>query len=248
MARIKYIWCSIILTLLFLYYYLYSILIERTSFCQWKVFYSNTYDKNRSKIVKYYIDFLKKMKIVYFLGFGSELGAIRNGGLIWKDHDMDIIIPIWLNYRIFKCNKYIFYYPAKCNIYTQKEVKVCNKTKYDYMIILKEYIENIVGEKVDYNCRLWGKYGYTSCWIFYKSNIFLDLWILIGNEYIYQNINICKCKFSKYITYCAKNAIKNVYRMYGEKWHIPVVKGSGVKCCNIVLYPNYNNSILRYTI
>lgn len=248
MIKIKHIWWFIIVIILFFNYYLFIFSTKIKSYCRWKILYTNTYDKNRSKIINYYFNLLNNLKIVYFLGFGSELGAIRNGGLIRRDHDIDIMIPIWLNYRIFMCNEYIYYFPTKCNIYSQKEAKVCNKTKHDYMIIFRNYIENIIRGKIDYNCRLWGKYGYTSCWILNKNNFFLDLWILIGNEYIYHNIKLCKCKFSNFITNCDENSKKNVYKMYGENWYIPIKRGSGEKHCNVILYPNNSNSILRYVV
>eukprot|EP01083_Nonionella_stella_P138216 420612_1 len=39
----------------------------------------------------------KSNKSQFILSFGSLLGAYRGGGFIPWDHDLDIIIPIWLN-------------------------------------------------------------------------------------------------------------------------------------------------------
>lgn len=122
---------------------------------------------------------MKKLNVIYFLGFGSELGALRNGGFIKNDHDVDVIVPIWLNYEIFKCKEYIFYYKRKCKIYANEKAKICNKTKYEYMIIFRNYIRKNIKEKVYFQCRYWSGYGYTSCWMRFKNRIFLDIWILI---------------------------------------------------------------------
>lgn len=113
------------------------------------------------------------------------------------------------------------------------------------MIILRDYINKMLKSKIKYECRLWGKYGYSSCWIMKSKKLFLDMWILIGNEYFYHNIKICRCLFSNSFTFCNENAIENVYKLYGKKWYIPVKKGSGEKCCNIIVHPNINNSIIK---
>lgn len=172
---------------------------------------------------------------------------MRNGGVIENDHDVDVIVPIWLNYKIFKCRDYILYYPNRCKIYSNITSKVCNKTKYDYMIIFKNYVKKSLKQDMYYNCKIW-RYGYTSCWMMLNNGFFLDVWILIGNEYFYHNIQICKCIFSNTITYCTENAIINAIKLYGDKWYIPVIKGSGEKHCKIVLYPNNNNSIIKHSL
>lgn len=215
-------------------------------FCKWKVLENNTFDKSKSKIVRSYFNMLKKLNVVYFLGFGSELGALRNGGVIKNDHDVDVIIPIWLNYNIFKCNEYISYYPTKCKIYSSIGTKVCNSTKHKYMIMFREYIHKKVKRNIYYNCRIWGKYGYTSCWMMLEKGFFLDIWIMIGNEYFYQQIDICKCNFSLSSSFCTENAIENSIKLYGDKWNIPVKKGSGEINCNVVLSPNNSNSKIKY--
>lgn len=225
---------------------LYLINRKNILFCNWKVLKQNTYDKNKSKIVRNYIYLLKKLKLNYFLGFGSELGALRNGGVIKYDHDMDVIIPIWLNYEIFKCKEYISYYPHKCKIYSNIKTKVCNKTKYQYMMILREYIQKLLKRKVYYKCKFWGEYGYFSCWMMKKYGFFLDIWIMIGYEYFYQNIKICKCLFSDFLSFCTENALEYSIKSYGYRWYIPIKSGSGEKCCNVILYPNSNNSIIKH--
>lgn len=205
----------------------------------------DSYDKSKNKIIKKYISLLKDLNIIYFLGFGSELGALRNGGFIRNDHDVDIMIPVWLNYNIFHCREHIEYYSNKCYIYSNINSKICNKTKHDFMIILNKYIEDKLKKKIYYYCKLWGIYGYTSCWTMQMNNIFLDLWILIGNEYYYQNIEICLCHFSDCLTYCTSNPIVSVAKMYGKYWTKPIKKGCGARACKVILVPTKNNSVLR---
>lgn len=217
----------------------------KNQLCKWKTEYINTFDKKRSKIVKEYLKLLSILNIKYFLGFGSELGAVRNGGLIVNDHDLDIIIPIWMNYRIFRCKEYIDYFPQKCYIYSHRSVRVCNKTKQDFMMILKDYIENRTNKNIYYRCRDWGMFGYTSCWALRKHNIFIDFWILIGKEYFYQNFETCYCSFSNYISYCTNSSKENVKKMYGKKWKIPNKQGCGASACYTIAAPNKINSNLK---
>lgn len=110
------------------------------------------------------------------------------------------------------------------------------------MMILKNYIENKNKSKIYYKCTYFKIYGYTSCWMFYTKYLFLDIWILLGNEYVYDNIYICKCMFSNSVTYCTQNALNNIIRLYGMNYSIPIKRGSGEVICNSVIYPNKHNA------
>lgn len=236
--------------MIFLIFLLIIILIfiisKKIIHCKWKVVYKDTYDRNKSYIINKYFELLNKLDIVYFLGFGSELGALRNGGFIRNDHDVDVIIPIWLNYKIFKCNKYIEYYPHKCQIVSDSNTKICKKTRYTYMTIFRNYIQRIMNNTIYFHCKYINRIGYSSCWIMKSGKYFLDIWIFIGNEYFHDNFKICRCKFSNILSYCTVDAIKYAYRYYGENWKIPVKSGSGDNKCYVILYPNSTNSKIKY--
>lgn len=194
-----------------------------------------------------YIKLLNKLKVVYFLGFGSELGALRNGGIIENDHDIDIIIPVWLNYEIFKCNEYIEFYSNECKIISDSKAKICNRTKHSYMILFRNYIVKELKKDIYYKCIYINKVGYTSCWMLKYDNYFIDVWIFIGNEYFYRNIKICRCKFSNIISFCTVNALDYIYKNYGNKWKIPIKQGNGDYNCLVILYPNITNSKIKKT-
>lgn len=219
---------------------------EYNYMCKW---YNNNiignYDRNKTYTLKKYFSILKRLNIHYFLGFGSELGCYRDVGIIKNDHDVDIIIPIWMNYNIFKCNRYIDFKPHKCKIYTYPSYKICNKTRYDFLMMFKDYIEIKLNRKVDYKCRSWGKFGYTSCWMFSEKKIFMDVWVIIGTEYVYSDIKLCKCLFSKSIVNCNENSLEYIIKLYGKKYYLPNTRGTGEVICNIILNPNDNNSVIK---
>lgn len=73
--------------------------------CKWKVINKNSFDRTKSRFIKIYFDLLHTLNIKYYLGFGSELGAVRNEGFIKGETDVDIIIPIWENYKYLNAMK-----------------------------------------------------------------------------------------------------------------------------------------------
>lgn len=62
----------IILTILFclVYSITYINQINKYNLCKWKVVDKNSYDKNKTKLIKSFINLLNVMKVVYYLGFG----------------------------------------------------------------------------------------------------------------------------------------------------------------------------------
>ena len=45
---------------------------------------------------------MNKLNLTYYLDSGSLLGAVRHGGLIPNDEDMDVVVPMNLNAQFFK--------------------------------------------------------------------------------------------------------------------------------------------------
>lgn len=200
---------------------------ENSKWCSW----SNNkalhdYDASKSETVAKYIDFMKELNVTYFLGHGSALGSIRNHGFIPRDKDVDINIPIWLNQHIFHCNQYVKFssdiHNRKCYLYVRPYVKLCNKHRIDYMKMFKKYAEKITNKKIDYfECKIWGNFKYTSCWTFKENGLYLDLFFLLGTEYTYNEIDICKCHFSGIDTYCLERNPKDMFKSYGRDYLKP---------------------------
>lgn len=214
--------------------------------CNWfNKYKKDNYDANKTVTINKYIRILKQLNVNFFLGFGSELGSYRNNGIIKNDHDVDVLIPTWMNFNIFKCNIYIEYKPSKCKIYTTPKYRLCNKTRFDLLMIFKEYVEKRLNKRIDYRCRKWGRFGYTSCWMLSENKIFLDVWVIIGTEYVYSDIKICKCIFSTNIVNCNENSLYNIIKLYGKDYNIPNKKGTGEVICNTIVNPNSNNSKIK---
>lgn len=195
--------------------------------CKWKVINKNSFDRTKSRFIKIYFDLLHTLNIKYYLGFGSELGAVRNEGFIKGDTDVDIIIPIWENYKVFKCNEDVEFRKSKCVIFSNPDSKICNRTKYQYMLMLKEHIHKYFKRNLTFDCKKQDKYGYTSCWMFESKYSTLDIFLSIGNEYV-ELKEVCYCKFSDIIARCNKYAMRDVLNIYGKKWYGP--KGGKEKC------------------
>lgn len=116
--------------------------------CNWKIIREGRHDVNKNYNIKLFINLLKQLKIYYYIGFGTELGAVRDGGYIKGDNDFDIIIPISKNYWLFKCNEQAIFPPTKCWIRSHPNAKICNKTKFLYLKILRDYIFKITSQRL----------------------------------------------------------------------------------------------------
>lgn len=219
---------------------------EKSKWCSWsnnKPLYN--YDSRKSETIAKYINLLKKMNVTYFLGHGSALGSLRNHGFIPHDRDVDIMVPIWLNQHIFHCNKYIKFnsdiHNRKCYVYVRPYVELCNKHRIDFMMMFKEYTEKILNKTIDYyKCSKWGVFKYTSCWLFKENKIFLDIFFLLGNEYTYDEIDICKCHFSGIDSYCLERNPQDMFKSYGRDFLKPM--GYSGDCKYTLVKLTQNNS------
>lgn len=193
------------------------------NFCKWDINYATMkYDINRRNECNNVLHFLNVLNLTYFLGEGSALGAYRNHGVIYKDHDYDIIIPVWMNYHIFKCNEHYMINRTKGDMdyFLSDKHLLCNYTRKNLYDILNRYIHYITSYKyVKMICRKWNIFNYTSCLIpFGKTEI--DLWIILGNEYTYEKIDICKCEFCNNYSYCLSITPYIVRITYGSDYYI----------------------------
>lgn len=193
------------------------------NFCRWDINYPvMDYDINRRKECNNILHFLNILNITYFLGEGSALGAYRNHGVIYKDHDYDIIIPVWMNYHIFKCHEYYLINRTKGNMdyFLSENYKLCNYTRKNLFDILIKYIHLFSDYKyIKINCRKWSVFNYTSC-LFPFEKTEIDLWLILGNEYSYKKIEICKCKFCNNFGYCLTTTPNYVRNAYGNDYYI----------------------------
>lgn len=238
---------NLLINIIFFFIFVILLLINLTNNsnsnlkkCKWKIYRDNSYNLSMNSNIKLFINLLNEIKIHYFLGFGSELGAVRDGGYIKGDNDFDIIVPIWKNYWLFKCDEVAVFPIIKCWVRSSPNVKICNKTKYEYMKILKNYVIKNIKRYVYFRI-----YSKMNCWVMKNNDSMIDMWLTMGNEYS-NNDDFCRCKFSNIITYCNLGAEKRVKVIYGNEWFIP--KQEKEKCMPLILNPtkinvkmNYNN-------
>lgn len=209
--------------------------------CIWDIDYAiMQYDVNRKEECKSVLHFLNILNITYFFGEGSALGAYRNHGVIYKDHDYDIIIPVWMNYHIFKCNEYytINRTYGIMEYFLSDKYKLCNYTRKKLYDILIDYIHNYSNySHLKILCRKWNIFNYTSC-LFQFGSTEIDLWLILGNEYAYENIEICKCEFCNYYGFCLTTTPVVVKNCYGSDYYIfkERLKGGNNKLKRYIIY------------
>lgn len=190
-------------------------------------FYPNniSYDRSRRDICKKYVDIINSLGIYYFISFGSQLGAVRNGGLIKNDVDIDIVLPISKNKNIFKCNEDITitnkYYENKL-VLLENNTLLCNKSRIYYTKLLQKYL-----------IRKFKKYGIIKTRliaevvaIYISEELYLDIYPTIANEWVWRDYNICKCQFCDTTAYCHVNAYNLTKLLYGNEYFIPKNKKS----------------------
>lgn len=144
---------------------------------------------------------LKKNGIVYWITAGTFLGAVRSGGIIKWDDDIDIMIPVEYKdklYKLFENNKTLNIY--KNNIYCDK-IEYRNTDKY--------CIDVFYGSPKLVNGKI----------VIDHNNIFsIMAW---PNEYFYLEdlFPLRKYKFGAYEVYGPKEYQEFMERNFSKKWN-----------------------------
>ena len=144
---------------------------------------------------------LEKNGIVYWITAGTFLGAVRSGGIIKWDDDIDIMIPVEYKdklYKLFENNKTL-------NIY--KNNKYCDKIKYRNTD--KYFIDVFYGSPKLLNKQI----------IFEHNNLICNyLW---PSDYYYLDdlFPLRKYKFGVYKVFGANKYLDFMERNFSKKWN-----------------------------
>jgi len=147
---------------------------------------------------------LEKNNIIYWITAGTFLGAVRSGGIIKWDDDIDIMIPVEYRdklYKLFENNKTFIY---KNKIYCDK-IKYRNTDKY--------FIDIFYGKPTLQN----NKFAF-------EHNSLLSI-IAWPNEYFYLDelFPLRKYKFGAYEVYGPKKYHDFMERNFSKKWNTEAV-------------------------
>lgn len=211
----------IIIILFIIYnYFRFKNNIRYISMCKWKALHPQniSVDKEYTNTTKY-INILNKLNIFYYLSFGSELAAYRDGSKKKNDHDIDINIPVWKNYKIFRCNSYVMLNESiyhKRNVHLYENFTLCGKKRKDYINIMKNYLT-----------KKWEKYNILintfplslHVYLFYNPTSFplhYDFWICMANEYVYRDLNLCITHFQNTLAIIPSNPHNHLQLLYGN--------------------------------
>ena len=148
---------------------------------------------------------LEKNGIVYWIIGGTFLGAVRSSGIIKWDDDIDIMIPVEYENKLYK----LFEHNKTLNIY--KNNKYCNKIKYRNTD--KYFIDVFYGNSTLHNGKI----------VIDHNNIFsIMAW---PNEYFYLDelFPLRKYKFGAYEVYGPKNYRDFMERNFSKKWNTEAV-------------------------
>lgn len=171
--------------------------------------YSNNNIQHYDNILK----IISNLNIIYYVQYGSSLGAVRNGGLIPNDHDMDLAIPVWKNYHVFKCSYYVSINCKKYNMtncFLYNGFKICGKNRTQYVNIFKTFLEKYIhGYKI---------YSIKRSVVIKSDKIKIDMTIYIGNEGNTHDVNICSSTFSGIKILATENAFYYSYLDYGKSF------------------------------
>jgi lipopolysaccharide cholinephosphotransferase len=146
---------------------------------------------------------LEKNNIIYWITAGTFLGAVRSGGIIKWDDDIDIMIPVEYKnklYKLFKNNN-IFYVYSNIMCITHDKISYQNNDK--LFIDVFYGTPNLLNEKI----------------VFDHHNFICNyLW---PNEYFYLDnlFPLKKYKFGAYEVYGPNKHQDFMERNFSKKWN-----------------------------
>lgn len=188
--------------------------------CNWKVLQPKnvSIDEEYVNTTKY-INILNELNVFYYLSFGSELAAYRDGSKKKDDHDIDLNIPVWKNYNIFHCNYYdklndsLFY---NKNVHLYENYTICGKKRKYYINLMEKYL-----------LKKWKKYQVKintnplslHVYLYYNPNSFplhYDFFICLSNEYVYRDLNLCVTHFQNTLAIAPSDPHPHLQLFYGN--------------------------------
>ena len=149
------------------------------------------------------LQLLEKNKIVYWIIGGTFLGAIRSGGIIKWDDDIDIMIPIEYKenlYKLIKDNNILYVYS---NIMCITHDKISYRTNKNYFIDVFYGSPKLLNKQI----------------IFEHNNFICNyLW---PSDYYYLNdlFPLRKYKFGAYQVFGPNKYLEFMERNFSKKWN-----------------------------
>ena len=148
---------------------------------------------------------LEKNGIVYWITAGTFLGAVRSGGIIKWDDDIDIMIPLEYKDKLYKL------FENNDKIVIKNNIKFCDKIKYQNTD--KLFIDVFYGNTTLHNGKI----------VIFHNNIYsIMAW---PNEYFYLDklFPLRKYKFGAYEVYGPKKYREFMERNFSKKWNTEAV-------------------------
>lgn len=210
--------CTIVLT--YNYFDSNDNILNKFKTCKWKVIQPRnmSIDEEYVNTTKY-INILNELNIFYYLAFGSELAAYRDGNKRKDDHDIDVNIPVWKNYNIFHCNYYeklndsLFY---NKNVHLYENYTVCGKNRKYYIDIMEQYLLN---QWKKYEVKINTNPLSMHVYLYYNPTSFplhYDFSICLSNEYVYRDLNLCVSHFQNTLAIVPSDPHPHLQLLYGN--------------------------------
>ena len=144
---------------------------------------------------------LEKNEIVYWIIGGTFLGAVRSGGIIKWDDDIDIMIPVEYKDKLYKLLK------NNDKLFIKNNIRLCDKILYQNTD--KFFIDVFYGNTTLHNGKI----------VIHHNNIFSIIsW---PNDYYYLDdlFPLRKYKFGAYEVYGPNKYREFMERNFSKKWN-----------------------------
>jgi len=197
-----------------------DVVVSRIPICDWVLEEDPLFDYEQDDAWDDTLTFFNDLNITYALWNGAALGALRNRGKIPLDGDIDLIIPIYLNFWTDECMEAVSARP-----YPPNTEAYCGGNRDYWTDVVREWLQSVVNEQpelsqdrhISISRRSFGGFRFSG------FGVGVDVIVSIEDHKFNQDTHpVCRCPMGDTVwSFCFESQHKEMRAYYGDDYLVP---------------------------